>query len=475
MLGAGLLLSAVADSVYLARVAVGSYTEGELLDSLWPASALMIAWATWQPRRPAEEMRLEGRRLVVVPVTFALTGLGLLVYDHFTRLNDVALVLSAATLAVVVLRMAIAFGANARMLARSRVEASTDALTGLGNRRRLMDDLEQCLRSGGARTLVLFDLDGFKRYNDAFGHPAGDALLQRLGGKLAATVQGRGRAYRMGGDEFCVLGLDGDDPSALVAASATALSDRGQGFQVGASYGCVVPSLEASTAAEALQIVDQRMYGHKAGRANARTSDTRNVLMQILRERQPDLHAHLLDVGQLARTIGERLGLIREALDELARAAELHDVGKMAIPEAILDKPGPLDQEEWEFMRRHTLIGESILSAAPALVPVSRLVRASHERWDGGGYPDGLVGHEIPLGARIIAVCDAYDAMTTDRAYRCAMSPEAALTEIGAGAGTQFDPEIAAILCALVSATHGRTAPLTPDARRGVPSRAAAA
>ena len=107
-----------------------------------------------------------------------------------------------------------------------------------------------------------------------------------------------------------------------------------------------------------------------------------------------------------------------EELDEVARAAELHDVGKIAIPDAILDKPGPLDAGEWSFMRRHTLIGERILLAAPALRPVARLVRSSHERWDGGGYPDGLAGEEIPLGARVVAVCDAFDAMTTERPYR---------------------------------------------------------
>ena len=142
---------------------------------------------------------------------------------------------------------------------------------------------------------------------------------------------------------------------------------------------------------------------------------------------------------------------MREALDEVARAAELHDIGKMAVPDAILDKPGPLDHDEWSFMRRHTLIGESILSASPTLVPVAKLVRASHESFDGTGYPDGKAGNDIPLGARIVAVCDAYDAMTSDRAYRSAMSGEAAIEELRRASGTQFDPAVVEAFVAAVA------------------------
>jgi HD-GYP domain-containing protein (c-di-GMP phosphodiesterase class II) len=236
-----------------------------------------------------------------------------------------------------------------------------------------------------------------------------------------------------------------------VAAAATALSESGRGFMIGASHGLVVPAVEATSAAEALQIADHRMYEHKAGRSAARTSETRDVLMRILRERQPELHDHLNQVADLARATGRGLGLMREALDEIARAAELHDIGKMAVPDAILDKPGPLDEDEWAFMRRHTLIGESILSASPALVPVAKLVRSSHESFDGTGYPDGKAGNEIPLGARIVAVCDAYDAMTSDRAYRRAMSSEGALEELRRASGTQFDPDVVEAFISVVA------------------------
>ena len=174
LFAAGLVVSAIADSWYLADTAKGTYAEGGVLDILWPLSALLLGWAAWQPRR-ARDLRLEGVRLIAVPVLSSLVALTITFYDHFHRLNSVAVSLATATLVVAVVRMGLAFVANARMLARSRHEAVTDALTGLGNRRALMDELERSMRSED--TLVLFDLDGFKRYNDTFGHPAGDGLL----------------------------------------------------------------------------------------------------------------------------------------------------------------------------------------------------------------------------------------------------------------------------------------------------------
>jgi two-component system cell cycle response regulator len=261
---AGLVVSAIADSWYLADTAKGTYAEGGVLDILWPLSALLLGWAAWQPRR-ARDLRLEGVRLVAVPVLSSLAALSMTFYDHFGHLNVVAISLASATLVVAVVRMGLAFVVNARMLARSRCEAVTDALTGLSNRRALMDDLERAMRGGD--TLVLFDLDGFKGYNDTFGHPAGDLLLQRLGGRLAQAVDGYGRAYRMGGDEFCVLLQNRAD--GVVAAATGALSETGRGFAIGASHGIVVPAVEAATAAEALQIADQRMYEHKSERSAA--------------------------------------------------------------------------------------------------------------------------------------------------------------------------------------------------------------
>lgn len=162
----------------------------------------------------------------------------------------------------------------------------------------------------------------------------------------------------------------------------------------------------------------------------------------MLAERSPDLDEHLGGVSALAEDTARALGLDEHDVRLVRIAAELHDIGKSAIPDAILNKAGPLDADEWELMRRHTLIGERIVSAEPALLPVAQLVRWSHERFDGLGYPDGLAAEQIPLGARIVAVCDAFDAMLSHRPWRPAKSTEAALAELHRGAGSQFDATV---------------------------------
>jgi diguanylate cyclase (GGDEF)-like protein len=335
--------------------------------------------------------------------------------------------------------------------------ATTDSLTGLPNRRRLYADLERRIaRDGDEAVLLLFDLDGFKNYNDSFGHLAGDALLARLGRALADAVDGCGRAYRLGGDEFCVLG-DAHDRGGLELAATAALSEHGDGFAVTASYGAVAIPGEASSATDAMRLADQRMYAQKtSARASAGRQST-DVLLRALTERHPDLECHLDGVARLAVGVGRRLGLDDDALEQLRLAAELHDVGKVAIPDAIIWKPGPLDDDEWAFMRRHTIIGERIVAAAPALGPVAKLVRASHERWDGGGYPDGVAGPATPLGARIVAVCDAYDAMRADRPYRGACSEAQAVAELRRCAGTQFDPAVVEAFVAELAAQAARS------------------
>ena len=183
-----------------------------------------------------------------------------------------------------------------------------------------------------------------------------------------------------------------------MAACSSALTETGEGFAIGASYGAVMAPDEVEDATEALQLADRRMYAQKGGGRMSAGRQSRDVLLSTLTEREPELGEHLHDVAKLALAVGRELDMSPEDLDEVARAAELHDVGKVAIPDAILNKPGPLDEAEWGFMRRHTIIGERILLSAPALRPVARLVRSSHERWDGSGYPDGLAGEEIPLG-----------------------------------------------------------------------------
>jgi diguanylate cyclase (GGDEF)-like protein len=385
----------------------------------------------------------------------ACGALGLLVYAAFDHVTPLAVGLAAGALLVTWLRGGLTYLQNVRMLRRSAGDVVTDGLSGLGNRRRLMEDLDAAIRQADRRhpsTLAFFDLNGFKRYNDTFGHAAGDSLLARLGTGLARAVAGSGSAYRLGGDEFCVL-LRGrfDRQDALIAAAAAALTEKGAAFTVSTSVGVSLVPDEATSASAALQLADQRMYAEKARATRTAHSGTRDALMQLLNERTPDLHEHVDGVGQLVVALGREFGLDAEQLDELLRAAELHDIGKLAVPDDILHKAGPLNSAEWHFMRQHTLVGERILTVGPALRPIARLVRASHERWDGRGYPDGLAGARIPLAARIIAACDAFEAMTTDRCYQGARGASEAIAELRRNAGSQFDPAVIDALCRLLS------------------------
>jgi diguanylate cyclase (GGDEF)-like protein len=332
------------------------------------------------------------------------------------------------------------------------VASETDSLTGLGNRRKLMADLEKIATSRESGVLVLLDLDGFKSYNDTFGHPAGDSLLARIGARLQQAVEDRGRAYRLGGDEFCSIWRVGEaERAAVEVVSAAAMCERGEGFSITAAYGAVALPTEASTAADALRTADLRMYSLKSGSRSSSSIQTTGVLLQALIELRPELGPHVNAVMVLSGDVARHLNLAPHLVEQVREAAQLHDIGKMAIPTAILDKTDPLTDDEWEFIRRHTIVGERILNAAPALADVARLVRSSHERYDGAGYPDALAGEDIPIGSRIIAVCDAFDAMTSDRPYRLAMPPRDAMAELERCSGTQFDPVVVSAFQAVLS------------------------
>jgi diguanylate cyclase (GGDEF)-like protein len=291
--------------------------------------------------------------------------------------------------------------------------------------------------------LAFYDLDGFKTYNDTFGHQAGDVLLARLGARVAAALA-QAEVFRLGGDEFCVLMDEAAGGETGVLEAAAALQESGAKFEVGCSYGMVRVPEEAADAESAMVLADARMYEHKGGRRPDAARESQEVLVRALLERNTELGQHNDDVAELVVEVARELDLDPAEVVATRRAAELHDVGKLAIPDSILGKPGPLDEQEWEFMRQHTVVGERIVSCAPSLREVAPIVRSSHERWDGAGYPDGLAGEAIPLGARIIAVCDAYDAMTTTRPYRAAMSEDDALAELRHCAGGQFDPRVVA-------------------------------
>ena len=446
LVAVGVACAAVGDGVYTYQSLAGTYTSSAWNNFLWPLATVMIAAGAMQPSpRHRETAPAEGWRAFASPTIFALAVFALLMLERQGMNEPVVGALTIATLLAVVVRLVMTFAQNHRLV----IELETDSLTGLFNRGKLVYDLDRLLSSDqpSPHLLSILDLDGFKAYNDAFGHPAGDALLVRLGHQLAASVGEGGRAYRMGGDEFAVL-IPGHAAEAApaVEAGAAALSEQGEGFRVTCSSGSAELPAEATDRSTALQLADQRMYGQKDSRRPSAGGEVEAVLIRVLNQRAPELGDHGNAVRTLAVAIGRDMGLLDGELGALSRASELHDIGKIAIPDAILSKPTPLDDEEWEFIRQHTILGERIVSAAPSLASVGRLIRASHERWDGAGYPDGLSAEEIPRAARIIFACDAYDAITAERPYSPARGPETALEELRRGAGSQFDPEVVTAL-----------------------------
>ena len=358
--------------------------------------------------------------------------------------------------------------------------ADRDPLTGLWNRRRFEQDiahqLDRCRRYGEHAALVLMDIDGFKQVNDVLGHLAGDEVLCAFGEALSSRLRSTDRAARLGGDEFAVLllGVEADALERVVAELASELSAAVTAVQERANIALSVGTtlLDRCTGGvnEALEAADRAMYAVKQARvrrgeiAAAPTADAEagaemsslRALLAAVNARDSYTAMHSREVVALARGVARRLGLDEAAVSEVEHIALLHDLGKIAIPDAILRKPGPLTSHEQTLMRQHPVVGAQILGSMPELAHLAPAVRAEHERWDGTGYPDGLAGEEIPIASRIALVCDAYHAMTSNRPYRRAMSAAAAREEIRREAGAQFCPHAAAALLEVLATSPAR-------------------
>jgi diguanylate cyclase (GGDEF)-like protein len=353
--------------------------------------------------------------------------------------------------------------------------ALTDPLTGLGNHRhfheRLQHDLDRAQGEGFPLTLVLLDIDNFKQWNDRFGHPTGDRILAQV----AARLRQGGEAFRLGGDEFALLLPRREELEGLSIARSVIERISETEIEVGGSL-----SMSAGVASypqhgverdELVRVADTALYAAKEqGKNTARVYRPDVIELDELRRlaQGPDRAArlrtaaslaHAVDardaytgshsymVGELAARVATRMGLDAEAIELTRLAGSLHDLGKLAIPEEILRKPGPLNEAERLVLERHPQIGYRMLDSL-GVEPVATWVLHHHERWDGNGYPDRKAGTDIPLGARILFVADAYDAMTTDRVYRGRLSHERAIAELERCAGTQFDPRVVAAFTA---------------------------
>ncbi len=437
------------------------FQAGHGFDAVWLVGIGLFALAAaTEPGAEAHAAVSDAERPAAgwAPYLATAVACALLIADHRSLL---VVIMAVAIVALVCARQVLTATDPAGVQRLTGHDATRDALTGLPNRRQLIADLQTAIETASPtaqRTLVLFDLDGFKSYNDTFGHPAGDQLLARLARQLQDALPASGRAYRLGGDEFCALVSRSPlSAEAIGDLGAAALSERGPGFAILASAGAVTLPAEATDVASALHAADRRMYGAKHSHSSTSVaSQMRDLLLAAIAEQSEsimdnaELTEHMLDVGIFARDVARQMGLEPEQIELTMRTGELHDVGKIAIPESILFKPGPLNDDEWRFVRKHTLIGERVLSAAPALVPVAKLVRSTHERFDGGGYPDGLAGERIPLPARIVFACDAYHAMVADRPYAAGVDETEVRRELRRHAGTQFDPRVVEALEAVL-------------------------
>ncbi|MEA2123713.1 MAG: hypothetical protein QOI80_495 [Solirubrobacteraceae bacterium] len=429
-LAAATLAWEVADQMYL----VGVVAKTALLADALVLTGIVGFAASVCVGRSARTVTASSRGLLL-PIGFGVVALAILTAGAPLNINFAALGLASVALALLLVRTVLALRENHVLLDDSRVEATTDSLTGLGNQRLLKRDLSALFDADeppSAHVLVLLDLNGFKTYNDTYGHGAGDALLTRLGTALAAAVGDRGKTYRMGGDEFTVLApCRFGDADGFADRCGAALVAEGSGFRITASYGAAELPAECGDGVSALKLADERMYRHKNSGRVAAAAQSAGVLMAVLEERAPDLAAHGRAVREISLRIAAELSLDEAERESLSHAAALHEIGTLAMPREIGDDD--------ELLRHQPEVAERILSAAIALAPSARIVRSARERVDGGGFPDALSGDDIPLGARIIAVATAFEA-----ARDATASDAGGLAEIRKYAGTAFDARIVA-------------------------------
>ncbi len=352
-----------------------------------------------------------------------------------------------------------------REVERLKQAALIDNLTSLGNHRAFEEDLERALEQAASSrqplSLALLDLDGLKQINDLHGHQAGDECIRALAAVLGAAGHDIG-AYRIGGDEFALIapGRRAVDTLYLVqhlqATIVTSTRDRPASASAGAAE--AVPGLVRDgliRRADLALIQAKRTHrrcllyndalepilARPDAVAEQRHTDTlATALARAVDAKDAYTHSHCETVSELCALIGEALGMSRDRVAQLRLAGLLHDVGKIGIIDSILQKPGPLTEEEYQVMKTHTRLGHAIVSAAERPDEADWILH-HHERIDGTGYPDGLKGDQIPLESRIILVADAYEAITADRPYRAHRSPEVALAELERCAGTQFDAD----------------------------------
>ncbi len=412
-------------------------------------------------------------RLALLHVALVATAYGAVLLATRGEIPANAWLAAAVSLVGAGLLVSVARYYVAELVRRLNEAAGKDPLTGLANRRTLADvfdvELERARRSERPMAVLVIDVDRFKRINDRFGHRAGDEVLSGIAQVIERSKRAFDLAARHGGEEFALLAPDCDEHGAyqlaerLREAVERHFATHPYG-PVTASIGAAVHPVHGETLDALLAAADEAMYAAKRlgrnrmvisaaelerARAVARSGEERGTvelaalvdLAEALDRAGSGSASHCRRVARFAELTARELGLPAQRVEQVRLAALLHDVGTIALPDSVGRKAGPLTDEEWEFVRTHPVVGARMLEVSEQR-ELGAWVRAHHEHLDGTGYPLGLHGDEVPLEARIIAVADAYEAMTSDRPYRPAMSHEEAAAELRAAAGSRFDRRV---------------------------------
>jgi len=370
---------------------------------------------------------------------------------------------------------------NAQLYVRVEQKSRIDELTGLFNRRhfeeRLKEEISRHSRYGDVLSVFMIDLDNFKTYNDVYGHPAGDILLSHVGKIIKSSVRDADQAFRYGGDEFVVILPQTTRDDAYVVAERV----RGQiaeemekkALTVTCSIGLASYPIDGVISEELVTAADTALYyakwtggnriylsskiptepvddGGIYGKRNGLSAVY--ALVSVVEARDPYVYGHSRRVNTYAVALAEAIGLSPDEVSKVSTAALLHDIGKIGIPDKVLNKKGKLNGENWEAIKAHPRLGANIVGNIPNLVPCASSILHHHERWDGSGYPEGLKGEEIPIEARILAIADTFEAMTSARPYRPALSRKEVIKELRQGAGIQFDPKLVEVFVSLIEA-----------------------
>jgi two-component system cell cycle response regulator len=516
VLGVALVVLIGADSIREYQMVHDMHASGTLLDLARPMAYMLIALAAMAARYSGEERKeapdgeqnrwlLPGLNTLphvwryLLPYCSVPAVVALMIYAARTpgesRLALGVYVAGALLIELVLLHQFLDYRELISIASRNaRLEslAAADPVTGLPNHRTMVTtmDLEiaRARRYQHPCSTLFLDLDHFKALNDSYGHPSGDAALREFASVVRSALRAADILARWGGEEFVAMLPETEGDAAIAVAERVRAAVAAHTFWAagGAHLTCSIGvssfPQDADSRDALIENADQAMYvakrlgrnqvrsasdpavaalgveiGPAGVREEATLAGTVEALAALVEARDHTTGKHVQEVAALAARLALELGLDTSEAHLAGLAGRLHDIGKVAVPDVVLNKPSSLSEDEWTLVRKHAAVGAAVISRIPKLSVLAPAIRAHHEFWNGQGYPDGLSREAIPLSARILAVADAYEAMTSDRPYRKALSSERAVAELDACAGSQFDPTVVAALRRVLHVTASQS------------------